>query len=105
MTLFELDNAISILKGIDEYKLNQIDANNYELHLVSQRPDKEKLSQEASQVLKRLYGREARVLVIYQDAIAPESSGKYLIAKALFPIELDKYLDERFIFKKRLERS
>jgi hypothetical protein len=32
-------------------------------------------------------------VVIYDIDIPPEGSGKYLIARTLFPIELDNYLD------------
>jgi hypothetical protein len=64
----------------------------YELHLVSQRPDKEKLGQDATRILKRVFGKEANVSIVYRAAIAPERSGKYLISRALFPIELEKYL-------------
>ena len=51
------------------------------------------LSEEASAVLKELYGQEADITVIYDTDIPPESSGKYLISRTLFPIELDNYLD------------
>jgi hypothetical protein len=51
------------------------------------------LSEEASAVLKELYGREADITVIDDTDIPPEGSGKYLISRTLFPIELDNYLD------------
>ena len=104
VTLFELDNAISILEDVDEYKLIQINAGTYELHLVSKRLDKQYLSEEAKGILKKLYGENANVSIIYESAIAPESSGKYLISRAIFPIELEDYLDVRYIGK-RSDRS
>jgi phenylacetate-coenzyme A ligase PaaK-like adenylate-forming protein len=105
VTLFELDNAISILEGIDEYGLIQLEASNYQLHLVSQREDKLKLSDEASELLRKLYGAKARIEVIFGEAILPENSGKYLLSKSLFPIELDNYLDDRYVFKKKSARN
>jgi phenylacetate-CoA ligase len=93
ISLYELDNAISMLEGIDQYKLIQTDYRTHELHLVSQRNDKKRLGEEASAVLKDLYGRDASITVIYDTDIPPESSGKYLISRALFPIDLDNYLD------------
>jgi len=93
VTLRKLDNALSVLDGIDEYKLEQVSAGTYDLHLVSQRPDRRRLSKEASEILKELYGGKAKIQVIYEDAISPEDSGKYLVSKALFPIEIEKYLD------------
>jgi hypothetical protein len=92
VTLYELDNGLSVLQDIEEYELVQTGAGVYNLHLVSQRLDKEKLSQDATRILKMLYGEEAKVSIIYKAAIAPERSGKYLISRALFPIELEKYL-------------
>ncbi len=105
VTLFELDNAMSTLEGVDEYELLQTDINSYELHLVSRRPDKERLSEEASEVLRKLYGRESRTFVAHEAAISTGISGKYHISHALFTIELGKYLDERYVSNKRSERS
>lgn len=92
VTLYELDNGLSVLQDIEEYELVQTGAGVYDLHLVSQQLDKEKLSQDATRILKMLYGQEAKVSITYRAAIAPERSGKYLISRALFPIELEKYL-------------
>jgi len=92
VTLHELDNALSVLQGIEEYELVQTGAGVYDLRLVSQRPDKEKLSRDATRILKALYGGRAEVSITYRTAIAPEPSGKYLLSRALFPIELEKYL-------------
>jgi phenylacetate-coenzyme A ligase PaaK-like adenylate-forming protein len=92
VSLRELDDTLSLLEGIDEYQLIQAAADAYNLHLVSQRTDKERLSKEASDLLKSLYGTAAKVSVIHQEAISPESSGKYNIAKAAFPVEIEKYL-------------
>jgi phenylacetate-coenzyme A ligase PaaK-like adenylate-forming protein len=93
VTVRKLDDALSVLDGIDEYKLEQVSADAYDLHLVSRRPDRRRLSKEASEILKELYGGKAKVSVIYEDAISPENSGKYCVSKALFPIEIEKYLD------------
>lgn len=101
VSLYELDNAISTLEDIDAYKLHQIDKSDFELHLASQSSDKPRLAEEASEILKKLYGKKAKVSVVYEADIAPESSGKYLISKALFPLKIEDYLDKRYIFKKR----
>jgi hypothetical protein len=85
---------IGVLEGIDMYKLVQLDTRTYELHLVSQRPDKERLSEDVLGVLRRLYGQEANIAVIYDADIAPESSGKYLVSRTIFPVDLDDYLDK-----------
>lgn len=94
VSLRELDNTLSVLKGIDEYRLEQVASGAYNLYLVTQRPDKDRLGEEAAEILKGLYGKEAKIAVIYAAAIAPENSGKYVISKTLFPIEIEEYLDE-----------
>ena len=99
VTLLELDNTIGVLEGIDMYKLIQPDARTYELHLVSQRPDKERLSEDVLGVLRRLYGQEANIAVIFDTDIAPESSGKYLVSRTIFPVDLDDYLDKDISLK------
>jgi hypothetical protein len=48
VTLRELDNALSILEGVTEYKLVQPSPGDYELHLVSHRRDKKNLEKEAT---------------------------------------------------------
>ena len=93
VTLMELDNTISMLERIDQYMLFQVDSHTYELHLVSRRTDKEKLGEEATALLRNLYGVNAGITVKHDTDIAPEGSGKYLISRTLFPIELNDYLD------------
>ena len=100
VTLRELDNALSVIDGIDEYSLEQVSRNRYDLHLVSRRPDKAQLSRETTEILQRLYGEEAEVSVIYGDVLSPEDSGKYSVAKTRFPIDIEKYLDERYVVKR-----
>jgi phenylacetate-CoA ligase len=100
VTLRELDDVLSALNGIDEYRVEQVSGKVYDLHLVSRRPDRAELTREASEVLKRLYGQEASLSVIYEDALSPEDSGKYSMAKALFPIDLEDYLDDRYVVKR-----
>ena len=93
VTLAELDDCISRLEGIDEYKLVQVDPHTYELHIASRRADKNALRGEATDVLTDLYGRGSSVSVIFEDAIAPEVSGKYMAARAMFPIDIQRYLN------------
>jgi phenylacetate-CoA ligase len=93
VTLFELDEAISSLEGIQQYKLIQNDYRTYELHLVSHIQEKKQLVVKAQKTLKDLYGREAMVNIFFEADFPPEISGKSLTSRALFPIDLDKYLE------------
>ncbi len=96
----ELDNKLSVLEGIDEYKLEQISVASYDLHLASRQPDKVKLDESAKLILKELYGKEAKISVIFEDVISPESSGKYRVSKTLFPLKLESYLEDSYISNK-----
>ncbi len=100
VTLRELDDSMSALDGVDEYRLEQVSLREFDLHLVSPKQDRKRLTREATEVLKELYGKEARVTVIYEKALSPEDSGKYAIAKAFFPIDIEDYLDERYVPEK-----
>jgi phenylacetate-coenzyme A ligase PaaK-like adenylate-forming protein len=91
VSLRELDESLSVLDGIDEYSLEQLTRSVYHLHLVSQRRDKDSLNKQAAAILEKLYGEDAEISVVYKDAIAPESSGKYSLAKTSFPLEITSY--------------
>jgi phenylacetate-coenzyme A ligase PaaK-like adenylate-forming protein len=93
VTLRALDDLVSTLAGIEEYQLQQLSAKTYHLYLVSRRSDKKSLTEEAVSLLKGLYGEEAAVSVYYKDALSPEDSGKYSMAKVNFPIDIEKFLD------------
>ena len=101
VTLLELDSVMSRLAGVEMYKLIQTTPGSYELHLVSRRPDTERLNTEAVSILKKLYGLEADISVVQDTDIAPEISGKYLISRITFPIDMEDYLDRRYIGRKR----
>jgi phenylacetate-CoA ligase len=96
----ELDINLSVLEGINEYRLEQISLDSYDLHLASRRSDKQKLAENATSLLKELYGKEARISITYEDIIAPEISGKYRVSKTLFPLKIESYLAESTISKK-----
>jgi phenylacetate-coenzyme A ligase PaaK-like adenylate-forming protein len=93
VTLFELDQTMSGLNGIDQYKLIQTGHGIYELHLVTNVQERNNLVHEAEQVLKNIYGAKAVINIIFDADISPEISGKLLISKALFPIDINEYLE------------
>jgi phenylacetate-CoA ligase len=101
VTLRELDNALSVLEDIDEYRLEQMNSDSYSLQLVTHHADKNQLQEKAMNVLYALYGKDAKISIVFKNAIAPLASGKYSISQTLFPIRIEDYLDERYIFKKK----
>jgi phenylacetate-CoA ligase len=95
VSLRRLDDAVSALEGLDEYRLEQTGPGVYVLHLVSRRPDKSKLEKEAREILRGLYGRAADISFVHEELLTPEDSGKYSLAKTLFPLDVRDYLDAR----------
>lgn len=93
VTLSELDEAVSRLEGIEQYKLIQNDHRSYELHLVSRMNEKKPLILEAEKTLKDIYGREAVINIVFDNDFQPEISGKSLISRTLFPVNLNDYLE------------
>ena len=99
VTLFELDNELGAIEDIDAYQLVQPDIGNYRLRIVCQNADEKQLYQKLRQTLKNLYGNEAKIDIMNEKDIAPEISGKYLLSKALFPLVVEDYLDQRYFVK------
>ncbi len=95
VTLRRLDDTLSALNNIDEYRLEQSAPGTYNLYLASQRQDKDKLTKEATETLRVIYGDKASISVVYQDFLSPEDSGKYCLAKMLFPLNIVNYLDTK----------
>ncbi len=92
VTLRELDNVIGGLSGVNEYRLEQRGVDAYDLFIVGRMHDKRAFAEEASIVLKQLYGDAARISVHNEIAMFPESTGKYRLAKTDFPVCVEDYL-------------
>jgi hypothetical protein len=105
VTLRELDNVIGGLSGVDEYRLEQTSKDSFNLFIVSRMIDKNALAGEASNLLKKLYGDGARISIRHENALSPESTGKYGLAKADFPINVEDYLDENCISEGKQEQG
>lgn len=101
VTPYELDKAIADLENVDEYRLDQETTDSYTLRLVSGWHNKNAITRDATDILKKLYGSRANVTVIYENALSPETSGKYRITRTNFPIEFEKYLDARFLVRQQ----
>jgi phenylacetate-coenzyme A ligase PaaK-like adenylate-forming protein len=93
VTLCELDDRVSKLEGIDEYKLVQTAPKAYEMHIAAAQAGTAGLRRDATQSLLDLYGSDSMISVLFEPAIAPEASGKYLVSRAMFPIEVEAFLD------------
>jgi len=94
VTLMEVDNALSRVAGLAEYKLVQTAPGAFNLQMVAETPDAQNVGPEAAALLKQLYGNEAAFSVKLVTDLGPENSGKYLLARSLVPIDLEQYLEE-----------
>jgi phenylacetate-CoA ligase len=93
VTLRRLDDVVSSMEGVEQYRLEQPARGEYILHLVSPRKDKSALTDEATQALRELYGRKSGISIIYEEDLSPGKSGKYTLASPLFPLNIEDYLD------------
>jgi phenylacetate-CoA ligase len=93
VTLRRLDDAMGTVRDLDEYRLEQSAPGVYTPHLVSQRQDREKLDREIKEKLREIYGKAAEIAIVYDEFLSPEDSGKYSLAKTLFPLKIEDYLD------------
>jgi phenylacetate-CoA ligase len=94
VTLHELDECVSKLEDIDEYKLVQTAPKTYEMHVSAALASTIRLRRALTRTLLDLYGSESVISIVFEPAIAPEASGKYLVSRAMFPIEVEDYLDK-----------
>ncbi len=99
VTLRQLDDALSAVSDLDGYRLEQLSSGVYVLYVVSRRQDKDSLSAALTVILHGLYGKEARVLVVHEKVMSPEDSGKYCLAKTLFPLSIEQFLDTEYTFR------
>jgi phenylacetate-coenzyme A ligase PaaK-like adenylate-forming protein len=93
VTLRRLDEVMGSIADLDEYRLEQSAPGISTLHLVTAREDREKLEQEVRSKLRRIYGQGAETAIVYEDFLSPEDTGKYSLAKKLFPLKIEDYLD------------
>ena len=93
VSLGELDRALSLIEEIDEYQLLQLDHGIYEVHVVSHQTDEKIINTEISAVLHSLYGQDAEFTIIHEEFISPGVSGKTIVSRALFPLDINNYLE------------
>ncbi len=99
VTLRTLDDAMGALTDVDEYRLDQVDISKYILTLVSPNSAKDNLAADAKDILRSVYGEKAEISINYAEALSPEDSGKYTIARAVFPINVEGFLDEDYLIR------
>ncbi len=102
VTLRQLDEALSAIDGLDEYRLEQPSPGVYTLYLASRCPDRDALNKEAAGILHNIYGKEAEISIVFKEYLSPEDTGKYCLAKPLFPLDINKYLDSDSVSRENI---
>ena len=86
VSVHELDAALSGVRGMWSYRLEQPVRHRSELKILSDNPGED--VRVARDALARLYGPDCEVTVQVVDALAPERSGKYRLASTGFVVTL-----------------
>jgi phenylacetate-coenzyme A ligase PaaK-like adenylate-forming protein len=99
VTLRRVDEMMGTVRDLDEYRLDQSAPGVYNVHLSTPRKDKEKVNQEVSRKLCKIYGKDTEISIVYEDFLCPEDTGKYCLARPLFPLKIEDYLDASHFIK------
>jgi phenylacetate-CoA ligase len=93
VTLRRVDEAVSTIDDIDEYRMEQLSPGVYTLYLVSPRKDKAAIEKETKAIFRKIYGKAAAISIVFEEFLSPEDSGKYCLAKPLFALDIKNFLD------------
>lgn len=93
VTLKELDDVLNTVSGFEQYKLEQFNSHTYHIQMVAGSSSRAALERSVITVLKDLYGSDSTIDFRFVKDLAPESSGKYLISRARFPIDVRHFLE------------
>jgi phenylacetate-coenzyme A ligase PaaK-like adenylate-forming protein len=93
VTQAQVDRVLAPVERVDEYQLRQTGARSYLLRVACDAGFDAQVAARAEGALRDLYGPSASVRVEESREMAPESSGKYRLARALFPVDADSFLE------------
>ena len=96
VTQAQVDRGLSTISRIDDYELRQTDESTYQLRIVGDTGFDSSSAEQAREVLREIFGSNARISVEKTRDLAPGPSGKFQLVKALFPLNPASFLDPRF---------
>ncbi len=85
LTHGELDDALAVVEGLEQYQLVQSTPEDVRLAVVGDGREKRVMG-DAEDILRGLFGRGVIVTVTAVTSLRPEKSGKFLLAKRDFPL-------------------
>ena len=93
VTVNELDAAMGGVNGVFIYELRQTSAGAYRLRVVADRGASGDLPAAARAALETVYGPRATIDVAVEPDFPPEPSGKYRLARMMFPFDVDQLFE------------
>ena len=95
VTTREADQAIAAAdKMIIAYKLEQTDVRSYRVKITAEEAAaKEPVQKNVRDALSELYGKDASIKIKFTTRLSPETTGKYRLTRALFPIDINEYTE------------
>jgi phenylacetate-coenzyme A ligase PaaK-like adenylate-forming protein len=83
----EMDDALARIDGLEQYRLVQETLKKIQLEVVSEDGLGKRVAQDAVDILRGVFGRHVNIAVSEVNALLPEKSGKFLLAKRDFPLD------------------
>lgn len=96
VTQARVDWGLAAISRIDDYELRQTDESSFRLRIVGDTGLDPATDAQAREILREIYGPNARISVEESRVLAPEPSGKFQLVKALFSLNFASFLDPRF---------
>ena len=83
----EMDDALARVDGLEQYILVQETLKKVRLDVVGEDSQGKRVAQDAEDILRGMFGRHVEIVVNEVQALLPEKSGKFLLAKRDFPLD------------------
>jgi len=87
LTHRELDDALTIVEGLEQYQLVQATPKSVRLAVVGEDGQEKRVVRDAGDILQDVFGRGVTITVNNVPVLQPEKSGKFLLAKRDFPLD------------------
>ena len=87
VTQREVDDALACVDGLEQYKLVQENIKKVRLAVVGEDSQGKRVAQDATDILKGIFGRVVDIRASEVQALLPEKSGKFLLSERDFPLD------------------
>jgi phenylacetate-CoA ligase len=88
ITHHEIDDALACVDGLEQYRLVQETLKKVRLDLVSEDSRGKRVARDVADILQEMFGQHMDIAVSEVRLLLPEKSGKFLLAKRDFPLDL-----------------